>query len=112
MKLNNNMKTNDELIEEITFRDDGYRITAYKGDEMLGVVTEYKHAEYGHLFQQFLTQKDAEVARERERIVEIVKGKELLEVAFDSDSLMWKQRINALLKDIISLITNKGDTNN
>jgi hypothetical protein len=97
------MKTNDELIEEFA--------KLHSTNPPTQIITSSRKKVEDWL-RTVLTQKDAEVARERERIVEIVKGKELLEVAFDSDSLMWKQRINALLKDIISLITNKGNTNN
>ena len=46
-------------IEEVTFKDDGYRVTAYKNNKELGVVTEYKYAEYGHLFSQYMRQQQS-----------------------------------------------------
>lgn len=57
--------------EEVSFRDDGYRIYACKNKEDLGVVTEYKHTEYGHLFKDFLlTHANTKHERVLQEIVE------------------------------------------
>lgn len=47
------------------------------------------------------------LAKDREELVKAVEGMKLLEVAVNPETLMWKQRMNAQLDDVLALITRK-----
>lgn len=63
------------------FIDDGYRIHYVKNGEDVGIVTEYKHAEYGHLFPKFLSQSiEQELKEIRNEISEIEETRQISKV--------------------------------